>query len=150
MQGLPKWENGALLVLRLALGVIFVMHGSQKMLGLFGGHGLLATVENFQTNLGVPAALAYAAVFTEFFGGIALILGLLTRLAALGIGTNMGVAMWKVHLANGFFLNWTCEVGKKHGFEYNLALLAMALALVLIGAGNYSLDHRLTKPKPRL
>lgn len=149
MNGLPKWENGGLLLLRLALGVIFVMHGSQKVLGLFEGPGLLTTVQNFETHLGIPPLLGYAAALTELFGGLALIVGLFTRLAALGIGVTMGVALWKVHLVYGFFMNWACDPGKKHGFEYNLALLAMALTLVFTGAGDYSWDHRITKPKPR-
>lgn len=144
MKGLPEWKNEALFLLRLALGVIFVMHGSQKVLGLFGGEGLQATVQFFQTKLGIPPALGYTAAFTEFFGGIALVLGLLTRVAALGIGINMGVAMWKVHLANGFFLNFSCEAGKGHGIEYNVALVAMALALFLAGGGSYSLDRKIT------
>jgi len=145
MKNLPEWKNEALLVLRLALGIIFVMHGSQKVLGLFGGHGLQATVQMFQTHMGIPPVLGYTAAFTEFFGGIALVLGLLTRLAALGIGFTMAVATVKVHLANGFFLNFSCEAGKGHGFEYNLALMAIALAIVLSGAGEYSLDGKLCR-----
>ena len=143
MVKLPEWKDEALLVLRLALGVIFVMHGAQKVLGLFGGTGLQATVENFQSHLGIPPALGYTAAFTEFFGGFALVVGLLTRLSALGIGVTMAVATLKVHLANGFFINWFCAEGKGHGFEYNLALLAMALALVLTGGGRYSLDRKI-------
>lgn len=139
---LPEWKDSALLVLRLALGIIFAMHGAQKVFGLIGGEGLLATVQNFQTHLGIPPVLGYLVSLTEFFGGIALILGLLTRLAALGIGVTMGVAMWKVHWAHGFFMNWFGEPGRGHGIEYNLALLAMALALVLTGAGKYSLDQK--------
>lgn len=142
---LPEWKNEALLILRLALGIIFVMHGSQKVLGLFGGEGLQATVQNFQTHLGIPPLLGYLAAFTEFLGGIALIAGFLTRLAALGIGFTMVVAMWKVHWPNGFFLNWSGELGKGHGIEYNVALLATALALVLAGGGDYSVDKKVCK-----
>lgn len=145
MKKLPEWRDEALLLLRLALGVIFLMHGSQKVLGLFGGEGLQATVQNFKTHLGIPPVLGYTAAFTEFLGGIALVVGFLTRLAALGIGITMIVAAWKVHWVNGFFLNWFCETGKGHGIEYNLALLAMALALVLAGGGSYSLDCKVCK-----
>ena len=143
MKNLPEWKSGALLILRLGLGAIFLMHGSQKALGLFGGGGLQATVQNFQAQLGIPPVLGYTAALTEFLGGIALIGGLLTRLAALGIGVVMGVAIWKVHLANGFFMNWFCKPGQGQGIEYNLALLAIALALVLTGGGSYSLDSKL-------
>ena len=142
MKGLPEWKSEALLILRLALGVIFLMHGSQKVLGLFGGPGLEATVQMFGQT-GIPRALAYTAAFTEFLGGFALIVGFLTRLAALGIGFTMAVAIWKVHLANGFFLNFSCEAGKGHGFEYNLALIAMALTIALIGPGGCSVDHKI-------
>lgn len=145
MKKLPEWKDEALLILRLVLGVIFLMHGSQKVLGLFGGQGLQATVQTFQTHLGIPPLFGYLASFTEFFGGIALIAGFLTRLAALGIGITMIVAALKVHLVNGFFLNWFCQTGKGHGIEYNLALLAAALALLLTGGGRYSLECRVCK-----
>lgn len=145
MKNFPEWKNEAFLILRLTLGVIFLMHGSQKVLGLFGGQGLQASVQMFQARMGIPPALAYTSIFTEFFGGIALIVGLLTRVAAVGIGINMIVATWKVHLANGFFVNWSCQAGKGHGFEYNLALIGMAFALALTGGGQYSLDRKLCK-----
>lgn len=145
MKNLPEWKNEALFVLRLVLGVIFLMHGSQKVFGLFGGQGLQATVQNFQTYMGIPPVLGYTAAFTEFFGGLALVLGLLTRLAAVGIGITMGVAALKAHITHGFFLNFSCEAGKGHGIEYNLALLAMALALALTGGGDYSLDRKVCK-----
>lgn len=145
MKKLPVWTDAALLVLRLALGVIFLAHGSQKVLGLFGGEGLQATVANFQAYLGIPPVFGTVAAFTEFLGGIGLVVGFLTRLSALGIGVTMIVAAFKVHLANGFFLNFSCEAGKGHGIEYNLALLGIALALVLTGGGDYSLDKKVCK-----
>lgn len=142
MKNLPEWKNEALLILRLALGAVFLMHGAQMVLGLFGGSGLQATVKDFQTQLGIPALFGYLAALTQFLGGIALLLGALTRLAALGIGVVMGVAIWKVHLVNGFFMNWFCKPGQGHGIECNLALLAIALALVLTGGGKYSFDAK--------
>ena len=144
MKGLPESRDGAILLLRLALGVIFFMHGAQKVLGLFGGAGLQATVENFQAHLGIPPILGYAAAFTEFAGGIALVFGFLTRVAAFGIGVTMAVAIVKVHAPHGFFLNFLCKEGQGHGVEYNVALLAMALALLLSGAGAYSIDRKIT------
>lgn len=144
MKNLPEWKDEALLILRLALGVIFFMHGAQKVLGLFGGPGLQAAIQNF-SQMGIPPVLGYTAAFTEFLGGIALIAGLLTRLAALGIGFTMAVAIGKVHLVNGFFVNWSCDAGKGHGIEYNVALLAMALTLILAGGGKYSLECKVCK-----
>ena len=122
----------SLLIVRLALGIIFVAHGAQKVFGWFGGPGLEATVTGF-TGMGIPAALAYVAAFTEFLGGIAVIIGLLSRVAALGLTVTMGVAIAMVHGKNGFFL-------ANQGFEYNLALIAMALAVFIAGPGRIALS----------
>jgi putative oxidoreductase len=128
--------DGALLVLRLALAAVFIAHGGQKLFGLFGGPGLAGTVQ-FMGGMGIPAPLAFLAVFTEFFGGLALIVGAFTRLASLGLFVTMLVATVKVHLANGFFL--MTPGGKGVGYEYNMVLLAVTLALVLAGPGRIAL-----------
>src|ERR1044071_8393682 len=107
-----------LFLLRLIVGIVFIAHGSQKVFGWFGGPGLQGTV-GFMGNMGIPAILAYTAAFTEFLGGIALILGLLTRVAALGLVIDMAVAIILVHLNSGFFA--------PKGFEYPLSLGAVAL-----------------------
>jgi len=133
----PAQDLG-LLLLRLALGVIFVAHGGQKLFGWFGGPGPAATVHEFHAGLGIPVPLAYLAMFTEFFGGLALIAGLLARLASIGIGFTMVVAVLTVHLKNGFFLG-SAKTGAGPGFEYNLALFAMALAVALVGPGRWAL-----------
>ncbi len=133
-----------LVVLRLGLGTIFIAHGGQKVFGWFGGPGFDATIAYFQQQLGIPMELTVLAMATELLGGIAIILGLLTRLAALGICVVMSVAVFKVHLANGFFLNWGCTPGQGHGIEFNLALLAMALTLLCSGAGYASFDKWLS------
>src|SRR4028118_221554 len=93
-------------LLRLALGVIFLAHGSQKLFGWFGGNGFAATLDYFGAKLGIPAPLAALAILTEVAGGLAVILGVFTRTAALGLAVTMIVAAAKVHLANGFFMNW--------------------------------------------
>ena len=125
------------LILRAALGIIFIAHGGQKLFGWFGGPGFDATVRTFGSQLGIPAPLAMLAIFTEFFGGIAVLLGVLTRLAGLGIAFTMLVAALTVHVKNGFFLGM--GPGQANGFEYNLALGAMALCLVLAGPGRFAL-----------
>ena len=122
----------SLLILRLALGVIFIAHGGQKVFGWFGGQGLAATVEAFNTKMGIPAPLTYLAAFTEFFGGVAVLLGILGRLASLGLAIVMLVAVSKVHWAHGFFL-------EHQGFEYNLALFAMALVILVAGPGRIAI-----------
>lgn len=129
--------------LRVVLGVVFFAHGAQKMLGWFGGYGFQGTM-GFFTHMGMPAPVAFLVICTEFFGGLGLIVGLLTRIAALGIGVEMIGAIFMVHLPNGFFMNWT-GTQKGEGFEYHLLAIAVAAALLLRGAGAFSLDRSLSK-----
>jgi putative oxidoreductase len=131
-------------VLRLVLGVVFFAHGSQKMLGWFGGYGFKGTMAFFTQTAHIPAVFAFLAIAAEFFGGLGLIVGLLTRVAAFGITVNMLVAILTVHLANGFFMNWTGQQ-KGEGFEYHLLVLAMTIALMIRGAGAFSLDRAIGK-----
>ena len=133
----------ALTILRVVLGVVFFAHGAQKMLGWFGGFGFHGTMGAF-TQMGMPAALAFLIICTEFFGGLGLIFGLLTRIAAFGVGCLMIGAIFMVHMPNGFFMNWM-GTQKGEGFEYHLLALAMAGALLLRGAGAFSLDRTLAK-----
>lgn len=100
------------------------------------------TIANFREYLGIPAFWTVIAVLTEFLGGILVALGAATRPAALGLAMVMLVAIFKVHLLNGFFMNWFGIPGQGHGIEYNLALLAGCVTLILGGAGCLSLDHR--------
>ena len=133
----PSWS---LLIVRVVLGGIFFAHGAQKVFGLFGGPGLQGTIGYFQQALRVPPALAVLAAFTECFGGLAVLVGFLARPAALGLMVVMLVAIAKVHWPHGFFLNWSLQPGKGHGFEMNLALIGMALAVLVGGAGAFSID----------
>ena len=124
----------ALLVLRVALGSVFVLHGGQKAFGWFGGPGLEGATQ-FMGQMGIPAPMAYVAIFTELFGGAALILGVLSRLASAGLIVTMLVAIAKVHFANGFFIG-----GKEGpGFEFNFALIAMSLAVLIAGPGRLAI-----------
>jgi putative oxidoreductase len=123
-----------LLVLRLVLGVIFIGHGAQKLFGSFGGPGLKGTAQGFeQIGLRPGRLMAILAGLAEFVGGILMILGFLTPLAALVLIVVMIVAVLTVHLKNGFFAT-------SGGYEFNLALAGMALTLLIVGAGAYSLD----------
>jgi putative oxidoreductase len=130
----------ALVLLRAILGVVFFMHGSQKVLGWFGGYGLKATVGFFASTLRIPSVLGYAAAFAEFLGGIALILGVGTQVAALFIFVTMLVATLKVHAPAGFFLNVQHDPKRGDGVEYSLTLAVIALVLMLMGGGSYSVD----------
>ncbi len=133
-------NDSATAMLRLVLGVVFFAHGAQKMLGWFGGFGFHATMGFFIQMMHIPALFAFLAICAEFFGGLGLIFGLLTRVAAFGIFTNMFVAIATVHHNFGFFMNWT-GTSKGEGYEYHLLVLAMTALLMIRGAGGLSVDH---------
>jgi putative oxidoreductase len=137
-------DDGALTILRAVLGVVFFMHGAQKLLGWFGGYGFDATMGAFTSQMGIPAVFAFLAIAAEFFGGLGLIFGLLTRVAALGIASVMVVAILKVHAQFGIFMNWA-GTQKGEGYEYHLLAIAIAVALMIRGAGAYSLDRWLSR-----
>ena len=127
-------------IVRIVLGVVFFAHGAQKALGWFGGAGLQSTVRVFREQLRIPAPLALLSVAAEFLGGLGLIVGLLSRIAALGIAVVMIVALVAVHGKFGFFMNWYGEK-QGHGIEYHILVLALALAVMVKGAGAFSLDQ---------
>ena len=128
------------LILRVLLGIVMFPHGAQKVLGWFGGAGFTTTLASFSDKMHIPAAIAILAILTEFFGPIALFLGFLTRLAALAIAFDMLVAALLVHVHSGFFMNWLGKQ-KGEGLEYDLLLWAIALALIIQGAGRFSVDR---------
>ncbi len=130
-------------LLRLVLGVVFFAHGAQLMLGWFGGFGMRASMQVFTATLHIPVPLALLAIATEFFGGLGLILGFCTRLAAVGIGIDMIVAILMVHRHFGFFMNWY-GLQKGEGYEYHLLVIAIAIYLLIEGAGAVSIDHTLS------
>jgi len=136
-------DSVATSILRLALGVVFFAHGAQKMLGWFGGYGFSGTMGFFTGMMHIPAPLAFLAIAAEFFGGLGLIIGFLTRVAALGIGVNMLVAIATIHHNFGFFMNWT-GAQKGEGYEFHLMVLAIVAFLMIKGAGAFSLDRALT------
>ena len=120
-------------VLRLVIGVIFFAHGAQKLFGVWGGGGIEGTTAFF-TQLGLSPAMPLAIIVgvVEFAGGLLLSGGALTPFACLALTINMLVAVWKVHLAGGFFL--------PAGYEFNLALMAALVSLMLTGPGALSID----------
>ena len=134
--------NPATTILRVVLGGVFFAHGAQKMLGWFGGYGFSGTMGFFTGSMHIPWIFALLAIFAEFFGGIGLLLGFLTRAAAFGIAVNMLVAIATVHAQNGFFMNWAGNQ-KGEGFEYHLLVLAITAYLIIRGAGAYSVDRLL-------
>lgn len=140
LQLLCKTNNSfAPLLARLTLGIVMFPHGAQKALGWFGGYGFSGTMNFFTQQMHIPAPLAFLAIAAEFAGSIGLILGCFSRIAALGIGTNMVVAILTVHQANGFFMNWYGSQ-KGEGFEYHLLAIGLALIVLIHGAGVASID----------
>src|SRR6201997_4896087 len=99
-------DSLATAILRLTLGAVFFAHGAQKMLGWFGGYGFHGTMGFFTQELHLPAVLAFLAICAEFFGGLGLIVGFLTRIAAFGVLCNMVTAVLLVHHRFGLFMNW--------------------------------------------
>ena len=126
------------LLLRVLLGAVFFPHGAQKVLGWFGGHGFAGTMAFFTGTLEIPAVLAFLAIAAESAGALALIAGLLTRVAAAGIAAVMAVAV-TMHAQHGFFMNWS-GAQKGEGIEYHLLAAAIALVLIIRGGGKWSLD----------
>lgn len=122
------------LALRLPVGIIFAAHGAQKLFGWFGGYGLTGTAQWMESiGLAPGVLMVLLAGGAEFFGGLALILGLLVRPAALALSVAMLVAIFTVHIGHGLFMS-------NNGYEFALALLAASVSLLISGAGRASVD----------
>jgi putative oxidoreductase len=132
-------DSWGLTALRIPIGIIFAAHGAQKLFGWFGGYGLEGT-GGWMASIGLTPGylMALLAGSAEFFGGLALIAGLLVRPAAAALAFAMVIAIFSVHIGNGLFIS-------NNGYEFGLALLAAAVALAVSGAGNGSLDRALAR-----
>ena len=130
MHYLDRLQPLALLLVRLALGAIMVAHGYHKVFGGLHHHAQMVA------SLGLPAWLGYVSAFTEFLGGLLILVGLFTRVAALGVCLDLFVAIWKVHLHNGL-------IGSpdRPGYEFALAAFALAFAIIFFGGGPIAMDH---------
>jgi len=128
----------ALTISRVVLGVVVFAHGAQKMLGWFGGRGFSGTI-SFYGHLGFSAPVSTLAMAVEFFGGLALILGFLGRIAAFGVLCRMIYAVVTLYWQFGFFMNWTGE-SRAEGYEYHLLAIALGLAILIRGSGALSVD----------
>ena len=132
-----------LLMARMVLGVVMLAHGSQKLFAMFGGRGLEATYAFF-ASFGIPPWLGTLAIVAEFGGAIALLLGLLGRLAAAGLIVNMLVAVLLVHGRFGFFMNWGGQQAGE-GIEFHLITIALLLIVLVRGSGPASIDAALAR-----
>jgi putative oxidoreductase len=131
--------DSLLLIARVVLGVVMLAHGSQKLFGLFGGGGL-DEAYGFFAIFGIPPWLAALGMAAEFGGAIALLLGLLGRLAAAGLIANMLVAIFVVHGQFGLFMNWAGQQSGE-GIEFHLITIALLLTILVRGSGPMSVDH---------
>ena len=123
------------LALRIPVGIIFMAHGAQKLFGWFGGYGLEGTGQFFESiGLAPGVVMAFLAGSAEFFGGLFILLGLLTRPSALVLAFTMLIAIVSVHLPNGLFMS-------NGGYEFGLALLAASVSLMLSGSGKVAVDN---------
>ena len=131
-----RWTG---LVLRLTLGLVMFPHGAQKLLGWYGGFGFSGTMGFFTETMHLPWLIAFLVIIGESFGSVALLLGLLTRFTAASLAVIMLGAVTMVHLPHGFFMNW---FGKQagEGYEYHLLVIGISLALLVTGAGKWSVD----------
>lgn len=121
----------ALFIVRLVVGSVFILHGSQKVFGLFGGPGLEGFAKWLST-LGIPAVLAYAGAFIELLGGIAILFGIAAQVGAIAVAADMLVAIYLVHWSHGYFI-------QNNGFEYALNLILLCVAIIIGGPGLYYL-----------
>jgi putative oxidoreductase len=136
------------LILRVMLGVVMFPHGAQKSLGWYGGFGFAGTLGFFTEQMHLPWLVALLVIIGESFGSLGLLIGLLTRFTAASMALIMVGAIGLVHWPNGFFMNWS---GKQagEGFEYHLLVIAICAALVITGAGKWSVDSVIAKKLPK-
>jgi putative oxidoreductase len=137
-------QNKAIAILRVILGIVLFPHGAQKLLGWFGGYGFNGTMGFLTGAAGLPWILAFLVIAIEFFGAIALIFGFATRIVAFGLTALFIGIVFTSHLQNGFFMNWAGNQAGE-GFEYHLLVIGIALALLVSGAGKWSVDLALQK-----
>jgi putative oxidoreductase len=145
MQRIGVYDNiavdWALLIARIIVGMVFMAHGAQKLFGFFGGPGLSATVQ-------MMGPLGYLVAVGEFFGGLGIIVGFLSRFSATSITLIMLGAIGMVHSKVGFFMNWT---GKQagEGFEYHLLAIAVLMTIAIAGPGRFAIGRLLPLPKAK-
>lgn len=136
-----RWD---LAVARLALGIVFLPHGLQKLFGWFGGFGFAGTMGFFTDSLGIPYVLGLLVVIAESVGAFCLLLGALGRFFSLMLAVDMVVAVLLVHLSNGFFMNWYgTQAGE--GFEFHLLAIGLAIVVIIGGSGALSIDRALAR-----
>jgi putative oxidoreductase len=137
-------ESWTGLILRLTLGLVMFPHGAQKLLGWYGGFGFSGTMGFFTDVMHLPWIIAFLVIIGEFFGSLGLLVGFLTRFSAASLAVIMAGAIVTTHLPHGFFMNW---FGKQQGegYEYHLLVIGIGLALLITGAGKWSVDRKIAE-----
>lgn len=133
-------DSWAGLIIRIGLGSVIFAHGAQKLLGWFGGFGYDGTMGFLTAKMGLPWLVAFLVIIGESLGSLGLIAGFLTRFTAVSFIVLMIGAIVTVHWPHGFFMNWSGQQ-QGEGYEYHLLVIAMSAALVIVGAGRWSLDR---------
>ncbi len=136
-------DNTAGLIARIALGVVILPHGLQKLLGMFGGSGFSQTIELFVSS-GIPYLLALLVIIGESLGALSLIVGFMSRFSAAALTLIMLGAVFMVHSKHGFFMNWF-GTQQGEGFEYHILAIGLGLVVTLVGAGKASIDLLISK-----
>ena len=137
-------NNWTALIARLALAIVIIPHGAQKLFGWFGGYGFQGTMGFFTGQTGLPYFIALLVILIESIGAFFVFIGFATRIAAFGILANFVGVLLKIHLANGFFMNWA-GTQKGEGIEYFVLLIGLAIILLITGGGKASVDAALTR-----
>jgi len=146
MRLLKTNSDPGLTIARIILGIVFLPHGAQKLLGWFGGYGFAGTMDYFTGTVGLPWLIAFLVIMIEFFGSLALIAGIGTRLVALLFTILLIGIILSTHAQFGFFMNWF-GTQKGEGYEYFILALGLSSLLMISGAGKYSLDSALLTKK---
>lgn len=136
--------NRAALIARLAIAITIFPHGAQKLLGVFGGYGFSGTMGFLTTQAGLPYVFALLVILIEFFGPLFLLSGFLTRITAFGLLVQFIGVVFKSHIQNGFFMNWTGQQ-KGEGIEYFILLAGLSIILLITGGGAASIDAVLSR-----
>jgi len=143
----PIGVSVATLTLRVFLAICVFPHGAQKLLGWFGGPGFSGMLEGFHARLGIPTSITTLVIIGEFFGSIALAMGLFTRFVG---GSFIVIMLGAIFLGgparNGFFMNYWCRQ-EGEGYEYNLLIIGVSLSLVILGSGKFSLQRMINKSR---
>lgn len=132
------------MIARVGLGVVIFPHGAQKVLGIWGGHGLPATLDAFQQWFGFPHVVTALVAAAEFLGAVALVVGFLSRFMSTAIVLVMAGAIFFVTRGH-FFMNWYNQPQYGEGFEFHLLAVALGLIVTIRGGGRYSVDELLTR-----